>query len=178
MDKDDILVWSKRYLLKEDDFKADSNPSVFEDASSKIKYHYTWTVNSDKQNDKIYFNIEDIKLETHFLKHLSWIREGQRSSEMLNHEQGHFDLAEQLREQIVDKIQKKLYGKNFPTRGQNEEQRKQFAREDSEKIIAKELENEFRKLEQIRKKYDTDTNFGQNLEIQKQFDQQFLELRR
>jgi len=66
-------------------------------------------------------------------------------------------------------LKNKFYEKQFPTRGKNEDQRKQFAREDSGKMIAKEVE----KLEVIlfhrRKEYDEETNFGQNLEKQSDY---------
>ena len=59
----------------------------------------------------------------------------QENNNLLKHEQGHFDLAELVKWNNLDKIQNEFYKKKFPTRGQNEEQRKQFAREDSGKLI-------------------------------------------
>lgn len=177
MEDDDILLWSKDNFLKWSDFKASSNPSAFEDSSSHIKFHFTWVVNSTIHNDKIYFEIDDIKLNTQFLRHLSWVREGQDSQELLNHEKGHFDLAELSRFSITEKIQNKLYNKKFPTRGQNEEQQKQFAREDSGILIAKELEKNFLDFSQKRTKYDEETNFGHDKIKQKEFDDKFKEFR-
>jgi len=177
MENDDILLWSKNYFLKFSDFKASSNPSAFEDSSSHIKFHFTWTVNSTMHNDKICFEIDDIKINTQFLRHLSWVREGQESKELLKHEQGHFDLAELTRFTITEKIQNKLYNKNFPTRGKNEEQQKQFAREDSGILIAKELETSFLDFSHNRVKYDEETDFGHNKIKQKEFDDKFNEFR-
>ena len=59
------------------------------------------------------------------------MREKQASSELLKHEQGHFDFAELLRPTITEKIQNEFKDKKFTTQGQNDEQRKQFAREKS-----------------------------------------------
>ena len=101
-----MLLWSEDYLLNWSDFKAESNLSAFEDSSSHIKFHYTWLVNSEVSGDRIYFLIEDIRLSTQFLRHLSWVREAQDTSDLLKHEQGHFDLAESLRPIITEKIQK------------------------------------------------------------------------
>ncbi len=177
MENKDIITWSKDYFLNWSDFKAESNPSSFEDSSSHVKYHHTWTVNSEMVNGVIYFLIDDIKLSTQFFRHLSWVRENQASLELLKHEQGHFDLAEFLRPIITEEIQNKFRDKKFPTRGKNDEQRKQFAREDSKLMISKELEKWLNDLSQKRIKYDEETEFGHNLNKQKEYDKKFNELR-
>jgi len=178
MDNDDVITWSKDYFLNWSDFKAQSNSSAFQDSSSYIKYHHTWKLNSEISDGKIYFQIDDIQLSTQFLGHLSWVREKQSSSELLKHEQGHFDLAELLRPIITEKIQNEFNNKKFPTHGQNDEQRKQFARKDSSLMIAKELEKWSDDLSQKRVKYDEDTEFGQNVKKQKEHDEKFNELRK
>ena len=177
MENEDIISWSKDYFLKYSDFKADPNPAVFEDSFSYVKYHHTWTVESEMINDKIFFLISNIKLETQFLRHLSWARLPNSSSNLLKHEQGHFDLAELMKSIFVEQIKKNLEGLKFPTRGQNEEQRKQFAREDSGLMIAKELEKNFAILTDERKKYDQETEYGQNYTKQKEYDEKFEKLR-
>ena len=177
MEDKDIITWSKDYFLNRSDFKAQSNPSSFEDSSSHVKYHHTWTVNSEMVDGVIYFLIDDIKLSTRFFRHLSWVRENQASLELLKHEQGHFDLAESLRPIITEEIQKKFKDKKFTTRGKNDEQRKQFAREDSKLMISKELEKWLNDLSQKRMKYDDETEFGHNLNKQNEYDKKFNELR-
>jgi len=177
MENDDIISWSKDYFLKWSDFKADPNSAVYEDSFSNVKYHHTWTVESEMINDKIFFLISNIQLETQFLRHLSWVRLQNSSSDLLKHEQGHFDLSELMKSLFVERIKKKINGLKFPTRGQNEEQRKQFAREDSGLIITKELEKCFCILTDERKKYDQETEYGQNPSKQKEYDKKFEKLR-
>ena len=55
MSENDVVVWSKDSFLSWSDFKAEANPSVYEDSHSYIKYHYTWVVNSDKMGKDIFF---------------------------------------------------------------------------------------------------------------------------
>jgi hypothetical protein len=174
----DIITWSENYYLKWSDVLADPNPSAFEDSSSKIKYHHTWTVKSDMVDRKIFYQIEKIQLSTLFLRHLSWVRDQHSSDNLLNHEQGHFDLAESIRDTIVKNIEDKFREKRFPTRGQNEEQRKQFAREDSGLMITKELEKWNEILSEKRQKYVEETEYGQNIEKQKEYDEKFQKLRK
>ena len=177
MENDDMISWSKDYLLSWSDFKAEPNSSSFEDSSSQIKYHYTWTVNSETSDGKIHFLIDNVKLSTQFLKHLSWVREKQASLGLLKHEQGHFDLAETLRPRIMEDFKNEFKDKKFPTRGQNEEQQKQFAREDSGSMISQRLEKWYYDFSQKRRKYDQETDFGHNLNKQQEYDKKFIKLR-
>ena len=177
MSEINVIVWSKDSFLTFSDFQAESNPATFEDSHSVVKYRYTWTVNSDKIGSQIWFFIENIQVSAEFHPLLSWVRISQGPDNLLKHEQGHFDLSELVKREYLEKIQNNFYGKRFPTRGQNEEQRKQYAKEDSGKMIAKEIE----KLEQIlskrRQEYDAQTDYGNNLEKQSEYNLMFDKLR-
>jgi len=169
MSENNNLVWSKNSFLKWSDFTAESNTAAFEDSHSVIKYRYTWTVNSDEKENQIIFFINNIQLFVEFYHVLSWVRLSQATDDLLKHEQGHFDLAELVQRENLEKLKNKFYEKQFSTRGKNEDQRKQFAREDSGKIIAKEVEKLEVILSHRRKEYDEETNFGQNLEKQSDY---------
>jgi len=177
MNQTNSISWSEDRTLTWSDFKAESNPASFEDAHSVIKYHYTWTVNSESVGNQIRFFIENINLTTEFYPLLSWMRQSQATSYLLKHEQGHFDLAELLRSKIAEYIHDVFDGKKFPTRGQNQEQQKQFAREDSGLMIAKEVEKWEKHLYEKQEEYDTLTDFGQILEKQLDYDNMFKKLR-
>ena len=177
MSENNVLTWSKDSFLMWSNFKAESNPAAFEDSHSFIRYGYTWTVNSDKIGNDILFFIENIQLSVEFHPILSWVRISQASDSLLKHEQGHFDLAELVRRENHEKLQNRFHKKLFPTRGQNEEQRKQFAKEDSGKIIADEVEKLEHHLIQRRQEYNKHTDFGQNLEKQSKYNLIFDKLR-
>jgi len=172
-----VIAWSKDSFLVLSDFQAESNPATFEDSHSAIKYRYTWTVNSDKMGSQILFFIENIQLSVEFHPVLSWVRTSQATDILLKHEQGHFDLAELVKRENLEKLQNKFYGKRFPTRGQNEEQRKQFAKEDSGKMISEEIEKLEQVLSQRRQEYDNQTDFGNDLEKQSEYNLTFDKLR-
>ncbi len=172
-----IMVWSNDSFLRWSDFKAESNPAVFEDSHSFIKYRYTWTVNSDKIGEQVLFFIENIQLYVEFHPVLSWVRHSQANEDLLKHEQGHYDLAELVKRENLEKLRGRFHKDLFPVRGKNEEQEKQFAKYDSGIIIAKEVE----KLEciffQRRQEYDAHTNFSQNSKKQSEYDAIFDSLR-
>lgn len=177
MSEKNVLYWSNDFFLKWSDFNAESNPAVFEDCHSVIKYGYTWTINSDKIGSQILFFIENIQLSVEFYYGLSWVRTLQTSDDLLKHEQGHFDLAELTKRENLEKLQNKFYEKEFPTRGKNEEQSKQFAKEDSGKMIVIEVQKLEEILSQKRQEYDEQTNFGQNIEKQSEYNSIFERLR-
>lgn len=177
METKDIIPWSKGYFLSWQDFQAEPNPAAFQDSFSHIKYHHTWTINSSMIDGQIFFSIIDIQLSTQFLRHLSWVRQQHATTALLRHEQGHFDLAELFRSEIIYSLKDKFQGMQFPTRGQNDEQRKQYAKEQSGILIAKELEIWTKKILEEREKYDNDTSFGNNIEKQKFYDEKFVKLR-
>jgi hypothetical protein len=177
MDEIEPIGWSKNILLKWSDFKAEHNSSIFEDSHSEIKFRFTWTVNSDTKNKEIVFLIENIELFVEFHPLLSSFRTLEITENLLKHEQGHFDLAELIKIENLEELQNKFYNIQFPTRGKNDEQRKQFAKVDSGKMISKEIE----KLEELlhirRQQYNEQTNFCQNQEKQIEYDLIFNNLR-
>tara|TARA_B110001454_G_scaffold193567_1_gene194530 strand:- start:214 stop:744 length:531 start_codon:yes stop_codon:yes gene_type:complete len=174
--KNDVLVWSENYSLKWSDFKAESNPAIFEDSHSTIKYGFTWIVDSDKLNEKIVFLIDNIKLTVEFHPLLSWVRTSEFNDNLLKHEQGHFDLAELLRRDYDKIFKHKFYHKVFPTRGQNDAQRKQFAKEDSGRMISNEVDKLNIILTKKRKEYDVETEYGKNIQNQLKYAEIFENL--
>ena len=176
MSKKTILEWTSNLALKWDDFQAESNPAVFEDSYSVIKYRFTWTVNSDRINEQIVFLIENISLFVEFHTLLSWVRLSEADDSLLNHEQGHFDLAELVKRENMSYLEQKFYNKSFPTRGQNEEQRKQFAKEDSGRMIHGEVEKLQKLFDERSSHYQIETNYGQNTEEQSKYNSLFKKL--
>ncbi len=177
MSENDIVVWSKDSFLSWSDFKAESNPSVYEDSHSIIRYRPTWVVDSEQVGGDVVFIVRDIQISVEFHRQLSWVRISQSDASLLRHEQGHFDLAELVVRENIGMVRHRFDGRAFPTRGQNEEQRKQFARSDSGRMMAGDAESLENTLEQRRQKYDADTDFGHNPKRQSEYDAVFAGLR-
>jgi hypothetical protein len=171
------LEWTTNFILSWTDFQAESNPAVFEDSHSVIKYRFTWIVNSEKVDEKIVFLIEDISLFVEFHPLLSWVRQSEANDSLLNHEQGNFDLAELIKHENIVNLQKQFYNKHFSTRGQNDEQRKQFAKEDSGKMINEQVEKLQNLFDERSQKYHNETNYGIHLDVQSKYDLTFKQLR-
>ena len=107
-----VLEWNPNFTLKWSDFQAESNPAVYEDSHSVIKYRFTWTVNSDKIDDEIVFLIENICVFVEFHPLLSWGRLSATNEQLLHHEQGTFDLAELVKRENIKQLQDLFYHKH------------------------------------------------------------------
>ena len=95
---------------------------------------------------------------------------------LLNHEQGNFDLAELIKRNHEKILASNFYDKFFPTRGQNDAQRKQFAKEDSGRMISNEISELSKIFSEKRKDYDIETDFGKNFDNQSKYNQLFEKL--
>ncbi len=177
MTENEILSWTKHFSLKWSDFKAEHNPASYEDSHSVIKYGFTWTVDSEKMGSEILFLIKNIQISVEFCPLLSSVRSSEKSDQLLKYEQGRFDLAELVKRENISSLQTKFEGETFPTRGKNEEQRKQFAKEDSGKMIAQEVEQLQNILEKRLYQYDETTEYGNNLEKLSEYDVEFEQLK-
>jgi hypothetical protein len=170
MGENTTLEWTPNFTLRWSDFQAESNPAVFEDSHSVIKYRFTWTIDSDKIDEEIVFLIKDIRIFVEFHPLLSWVRLSESDDVLLNHEQVKFDLAELIKQDNILQLQGDFYNKHFSTRGQNEEQRKQFAKEDSGKMIHESVEKLQKLFDEKCLKYHNETNYGHNIDAQSVYD--------
>ncbi len=170
------LEWIPNFILSWSDFQAESNPAIFEASHSVIKYRFTWVVDSEKVDENIVFLINDITLFVEFHPLLSWVRQSESNESLLHHEQGNFDLAELVKCENIVNLQEQFYKKHFFTRGKNDEQRKQFAKDDSGKMIHEQVEKLQKLFDERSQKYHDDTSYGKNLEVQSKYDLSFKEL--
>ncbi|WP_428326974.1 hypothetical protein [Nitrosopumilus sp.] len=177
MSENEILSWTKHCSLNWSDFKAEHNPASYEDSHSVIKYGFTWTVDSEKMGNDILFLIKNIQISVEFCPLLSSVRTSETNDQLLRYEQGRFDLAELVKRENLSRLQTMFEGKTFPTRGKNEDQRKQLAKEDSGKMIAQEVEELQNILEKRLHEYDETTDYGNNLEKLSEYGLKFEHLK-
>ncbi len=176
---EEILDWSPRRNLQWSDFLAEPNPAAYQDAVTKVKYRVAWTVTSEKMGAGLIFRIKNIQLTTEFQKNLSWVREIFATNHLLDHQQGFFDLAEEIRPMITEKLSDLFANRNYPIRGMNESERMQFAKEDSALLIQDELDKLYDSIFlKEAKKYESETEYGENLSKQQEYGRRFDKLRK
>ena len=171
------IEWSPLRSLKWDDFEADPHPGAYQDVLTKVGYDCTWTIQSHKKDDQLFFTIHNIQLTTYFSKNLSWVRIGAATDTLLRHAQGCFDLAENIRPRIEDMLKKEFEVTFYPVRGSNEVEHKQYSKQDSRIVLSvlARLQSEVLSAEIAR--YQERTYYGENIAVQKEYNQRFAGLR-
>ncbi|WP_238549776.1 hypothetical protein [Candidatus Nitrosotenuis chungbukensis] len=131
--------------------------------------------------NKFKFKIRDMKLRAIFIPEFSWVMKNISDKNrilLLKHEQGHFDLAEEITRKARIKIIKRFQNKVFTVKGKNENEAKNDAILQVTKIrkeIESELQKEFKYQEA---KYDDKTNHGLILKYQEEYNKRFEKLRK
>ncbi|KAF6242820.1 hypothetical protein C6988_06460 [Nitrosopumilus sp. b1] len=182
MSDDSIIHWSKDQKLRWSDFMAEPNPSHEHDALSSIRFFVNPIITADNPDKPRFFSVSKITVIPEFQKKLSWVREfvlgdSIMSKKLLNHEQGHFDLAQEYSDEIGKLATKAFDGKRFPIRGKNEHEILEYAREDALSLANEQVERiKGGFFATLRNLYDSETEFGSNAVKQKEYDARFARL--
>ena len=184
---ENYIPWSRDRKLSWDDFRGQPDPNYAKKlerfgakVTATIDHRIQWAVDDSTSKTKVTANA--VKVRCFFNKNLSWVKDWallQESSwkdEVLNHEQGHFDLAEECTRLIEQKLSQQLRGKKFSVHGKNKEIQKQNV----DKTIQKLDDKFYKPLEQLwhleDEKYDEETNHGKIKDKQLRWDDRFSKL--
>jgi len=107
------LSWNENKKLTWDDFHGFINygSPFFAEAYTDVSWEYSWEYSN--LND-CYYEYSKISATASFDKGKSFVKPGRESDSLLNHEQGHFDIAEISAKEFNERIHKELMGKYFP----------------------------------------------------------------
>jgi len=175
-----VIVWNKTRILKWNDFKKKPDPEDKASASSAIGFESTPLVEHIKTRRKFKFKIIDMQLQAIFIPGFSWVMKnvGKKGSTLLlKHEQGHFDLAEEITRKARTKTTNRFQNRSFIVKGKNEDKAKKNAILQVTKIrkeIDSKLQKEFKGQET---KYDDKTNHGLIIKYQEKYNKRFKKLR-
>jgi len=181
IEKDENMIdWSKEYRLSWDDFEGTPESASETTARTYSMIYFDWKEEIFSTGTKYKFRIVEIEVKAVFSKSKSWktetIFQQDKAQYFLNHEQGHFDLAEESARRLRERLTI-LDKKSYLCKGKNEQRRKKFAKKEAKKIVEKMYDSEFAKLRKLQKKYDSDTNHGWTKSKQRAWDNRFAKLR-
>ncbi|MXY61404.1 MAG: hypothetical protein F4Y82_04750 [Cenarchaeum sp. SB0665_bin_23] len=176
MSQDNTLAWSAGTALQWSDFEAEPHPGLYQDAKAIIRYNCTWNVESHDIDDTLSFSIRNIRLNTLFVKNLSWARINMVDECLLNHMQGCFDLAECLRPDMESALTQKFEYNLYPVRGGTMEEQTQNSMHDS-RVVLGALQQIHDTLDAKIAQYQTDTRYGENESGQAVYDQRFSKIK-
>ena len=171
-----IIDWSADTTLHWDDFEAEPHPGVYQDAMATIRYGCTWNVESHDIDGTLSFSIRNIRLNTVFVKNLSWARVNIVDECLLVHMQGCFDLAEYIRADMEFMLTQKFEGKMYPVRGATPEEQKQNSMYDS-RVVLGALQQIHNVLDAKIDEYQRDTRYGEDESSQATYNQRFSSIK-
>jgi len=176
-----VIIWNKTQFLKLTDFKKNPDLKSMASANSAIGFESAPLIEHIKTGGKFKFKIRDMQLHAIFIPNLSWVLKNISKKNrrlLLKHEQGHFDLAEEITRKTRTQVTKRFQNRSLVTKGKKEHSAKRDAISQVSKIRKKidiKLQKEFKNQET---KYDDKTNHGLIKKYQKRYDKRFEKLRR
>jgi hypothetical protein len=175
-----VIIWNKTRVLKWIDFKKKPDLKSKASASAAIGFESKPFIEHIKDGNKFKFKIRDMQFHAVFIPDLSWVMKNvneKNSALLLKHEQGHFDLAEEITRKTRTKTTNRFQNRYLIVKGENEDK----AKKDSilqtieiRKEIEGELQKEFKNQET---KYDDKTNHGLIIKYQEKYNKRFEKLR-
>lgn len=176
-----VIVWNKNQILKWDDFKKKPDLMSKASASSAIGFESKPFIEHIKSENKFKFKIKDMQLNAVFIPDLSWVMKNiskKNAILLLKHEQGHFDLAEEITRKTRIRTTSRFHNRPFTVKGKNEH----VARRDAvlqatgiRKQIECKLQKDFKSQETT---YDDKTNHGLITKSQEKYNKRFEKLRK
>ncbi len=175
-----VIVWNKNQVLKWIDFKKKSDPKVNAAAVAAIGFKSKPLIEYIKNEGKFKFKIREMEFAAIFIPNFSWVIKNMSRGErelLLKHEQGHFDLAEEItrktRTEMTNRFQNKIF--TVKEKNWNDAKKKSILQVNK---IRKKIERKLQKELGIQEtKYDKKTNHGLITVYQKKYNKRFKKLR-
>lgn len=175
-----VIVWNKTRILKWTDFKEKPNHKSKASASSAIGFESHPLIEHINTRNKFKFKIKDMQLNAIFIPDFSWVMKDtsiNNDTLLLKHEQGHFDLAEEITQKTRISSTNSFQNRVFTAKGNNEDKARKDAVSQVTKI-RKKIDGKLQKeLKSQETKYDDATNHGLIMEYQKKYNKRFDKLR-
>jgi len=181
------ILWSKKRKLTWEDFQGNPDPKFakklerfYTHTSSTIDHRILWGI--DNEAKKIEIQCIGVKVWCFFNIQLSWVKQllfskpSDYLNNVLNHEQGHFDLSEEYARLMETKLKDSLLNKKFRVPGLTKKEKLQNVVAEQDKIDKKFSSQVWNLKNSEDEKYDTETNHGEIKEMQDKWDARFAKL--
>jgi len=171
------ISWRKDYFLKENDFVGGIDPTSSYQAESHTTLSYFCEFDDKETSSRFKKKIKNIRVVAFFNPSLSWLKKDEVSannmSDLLKHEQGHFDGAEEFARKLQKYLEKEFVGKTITCAGETETERS----DSLNKILKKKSHKISADLGVFHRTYDNETNHGRISTTQKEYNKRFDLLR-
>ncbi len=161
------LPWNADRPITWDDFQGDPPEDPGEEAAQifmELGYSFECSLTFDRGTGKWKAHLTKVTTTNTMDRSKSWVVPDQKTPELLNHEQKHFDLNEVYR-RLLDAELQKLVCKLEATGNTKEEAEEKLGR------MLNEVFDKFnKKCGEVQEQYDKETDHGRNAEKQREWD--------
>lgn len=175
------ITWNKDYLLRWDDFKGEPNREIPASARSAVGLESEPLIQLIATKTKFKFKINAMQIRAIFIPDASMVIKErvseQGSAILLRHEQGHFDLAEEIARKANLHLDQQFQNKTFTVKGKTPEEAHKEAMRQATVMNKETLENLRKDFHLQEIKYDKETNHGIIIEKQEGYNTRFKKLR-
>jgi len=171
------IPWNAERPLTWEDFAGPVPPRTDADRVAETAASLSWSYQLalELSSDSCVFRIVDIESEAAFVPGESWVRPGHRTAEVLEHEQGHFDIAEIYHRRFAAGA-REFVGQQHRCSGGSERRATRDAEREVAGIIGAVYEEIWRQYREQQQLYDDETRHGIDREAQTEWTRELASL--
>ena len=171
------IYWDRKIEFKLENFQSEPDPNDPHDAKTHTEVEYYFACANAKSKSRNKIKIVEIQINSYFVPSQSWIRKEKLNDTnlpiILKHEQGHFDIAQQVSQNTQAKMNNMFQGKTFTCKGETNEEKSNSVKP----ILQKKFDELTKEIHKLNQKYDSETNFGTNITMQNVYNNRFSKFR-
>jgi len=163
----EAIEWRSDRPLSWDDFEAavPRNAEAVRVASTASSLAWSYAYEIEWSQRGCSYSIVKLDSVARFLPDRSWVRPGHRTDEILEHEQGHFDIAQIYNEQFKAAT-RNLVGSAMKCNGQSERKAARLVESEIARLVGGTYEEVWRQYQLRQESYDSETRHGIDREAQ------------
>jgi len=153
--------WSADRPLTWDDFAGavDERSAPEDVAVTAASLSWAYEYEFERSLDACIYRITDIRADAVFHPSNSWVKPGHRTADVLEHEQGHFDIA-QIHKLMFVELSRDLVGPTKTCSGKNSKRIAKSIENEIEQLAAPVYEQVWQNHTKLQLSYDDETNHG------------------
>lgn len=164
------LEWAAQTPLRWEDFQGPVDPSAAPERVAMTAASLSWgyTYGLERGGGRCVYRITSIDVRAIFNRKDSWIRPGHLTDRVLEHEQGHFDIA-QLFKLKLEELARELVSVRWPCEGESVEAASGYAERGAGRIVSDLGQRIWSEHVAAQEAYDDQTRHGTVPDVQAQW---------
>jgi predicted secreted Zn-dependent protease len=176
-----LVPWQKDLILQWADYVGAPDHTSEQMAWTFTCIKYAYEIEIIKRSSKVKFVIKNLKVTAYYNKSASWVKPALLNrtdqADILKHEQGHLDIAEEYARKIQHAMVAAVKGKSFSCKGKTEEEQQNYARTAAQQMLDSIYKKGFAEWHRDERRYDDESRHGLALNEQQKYNKRFDQLR-